>query len=104
MYGGVSLAVYINGVSQEFYHAFQGNGVYRLIKELIDSEIVVDIMSGSSAGGINGILLSYALCNGKDFTRCGDLWRNAADIRRLVRAPSNGTVKRYPRPGIVAIA
>ena len=90
MYGGVSLAVYINGVSQEFYHAVQGNGIYRLIKELTDSEIVLDIMSGSSAGGINGILLSYALCNGKDFTRCGDLWRNAADIRRLVRAPSNG--------------
>ena len=34
MYGGVSLAVYINGVSQEFYHAVQGNGVYSLIKEL----------------------------------------------------------------------
>src|SRR5678815_3934216 len=62
MYGGVSLAVYINGVSQEFYHAVQGNGVYHLIKELTDSEIVLDIVSGSSAGGINGILLSYALC------------------------------------------
>jgi patatin-related protein len=91
MYGGVSLAVYINGVSQEFYHAVQGNGVYRLIKELTDSEIVLDILSGSSAGGINGILLAYALCNGKDFTRCSDLWRNAADIRRLVRPPSNGS-------------
>ena len=77
MYGGVSLAVYINGVSQEFYHAVQGNGVYRLIKELTDSEIVLDILSGSSAGGINGILLAYALCNSKDFTRCGDLWRSA---------------------------
>src|SRR6266498_4269355 len=80
LYGGVSLAVYINGVSQEFYHAVQGNGVYRLIKELTDSEIVLDIVSGSSAGGINGILLSYALCNGKDFTRSQDLWRNSADI------------------------
>jgi patatin-related protein len=86
MYGGVSLAVYINGVSQEFYHAVQGNGVYRLIKELTDSEIVLDIVSGSSAGGINGILLSYALANGKDFTRCSDLWRNSADIRRLLRS------------------
>jgi len=91
MYGGVSLAVYINGVSQEFYHAVQGNGIYRLIKELTDSEIVLDILSGSSAGGVNGILLAYALCNGKDFTRCSDLWRNAADIGRLVRPPSNGT-------------
>jgi predicted acylesterase/phospholipase RssA len=89
MYGGVSLAVYINGVAQEFYHAVQGNGVYRLIKELTDSEINLDILSGSSAGGINGILLAYSLCNGKDFTRSADLWRNAADIRRLVRPPSN---------------
>jgi patatin-related protein len=86
MYGGVSLAIYINGVSQEFYHAVQGNGVYRLIKELTDSEIVLDIVSGSSAGGINGILLGYALANGKDFTRCSDLWRNSADIRRLLRS------------------
>lgn len=88
MYGGVSLAVYINGVSQEFYHAVQGNGVYRLIKELTDSEIVLDIISGSSAGGINGIMLGYALANGKDFTRCADLWRNSADIRRLLRPTS----------------
>jgi predicted acylesterase/phospholipase RssA len=90
MYGGVSLAVYINGVAQEFYHAVQGNGVYRLIKELTDSEIVVDILSGSSAGGINGILLSYALSNQKDFTRCAGLWRQSADIRRLVRSPKSG--------------
>jgi patatin-related protein len=90
MYGGVSLAVYINGVAQEFYHAVQGNGVYRLIKELTDSEIVLDIVSGSSAGGINGILLSYALCNGRDFTRCSALWRNSADVQRLLRVPSNG--------------
>lgn len=90
MYGGVSLAVYINGVAQEFYHAVQGNGVYRMIKELTDSEIVLDIISGSSAGGINGILLSYALCNGRDFTRCSALWRNGADVQRLLRTPSNG--------------
>jgi predicted acylesterase/phospholipase RssA len=81
----VSLAVYINGVSQEFYHAVQGNGVYRLIKELTDSEIVLDILSGSSAGGINGILLAYSLCNGKDFTQSQDMWRDAADISRLLR-------------------
>ena len=90
MYGGVSLAVYINGVAQEFYHAVQGNGVYKLIKELTDSEIVLDIISGSSAGGINGILLSYALCNGRDFTRCSALWRNSADVQRLLRVPTHG--------------
>src|SRR5688572_18485414 len=90
MYGGVSLAVYINGVAQEFYQAISGNGVYNLLKEVTDSEVVLDIVSGSSAGGINGIHLSYALANGKDFTPCAQLWRNAADIRRLVRSPFQG--------------
>src|SRR6185369_16467368 len=62
MCGGVSLAIYINGVSNEFYRAVRGRGVYGLVKELTDSNIVVDILSGSSAGGLNAILLSAALC------------------------------------------
>ncbi len=69
MYGGVSLAVYENGVAQELFRAVNGEGVYALLKELIDSDIVVDILSGTSAGGINGILLAYALTNNRDFRR-----------------------------------
>jgi hypothetical protein len=61
MYGGVSLAVYINGVAHEFFRAVRGRGVYRLIKALTDSDIIVDVISGTSAGGINGVMLSYAL-------------------------------------------
>jgi predicted acylesterase/phospholipase RssA len=57
MYGGISLAIYINGVSTEFFRAVRGNGVYKLIKCLTDSEIIVDIISGTSAGGINGIFI-----------------------------------------------
>lgn len=87
MYGGVSLAIYINGVSHEFFNAVRGQGVYRLIKELTDSEIVVDAISGTSAGGINGILLAYALCNEKDFGQASSLWRQHGDIRNLLRAP-----------------
>ena len=60
MYGGVSLAIYINGVSQEFFRAVQGKGIYKLLKRCFDTDIVVDIISGTSAGGINGILpVSY---------------------------------------------
>lgn len=87
MYGGVSLAIYINGVAHEFFNAVRGQGVYRLIKELTDSEIVVDAISGTSAGGINGILLAYALCNEKDFGQASTLWRQHGDIRSLLRAP-----------------
>jgi patatin-related protein len=87
MYGGVSLAIYINGVAREFFRAVRGNGVYKLIKALTDSDIVVDVISGTSAGGINGIMLAHALCNGKDFASCANLWRIDGDVRSLLRSP-----------------
>ena len=89
MYGGVSLAVYENGVAQEFFRAVKGEGVYKLIKKLTDSDIVVDIMSGTSAGGINGIMLGYALANDRDFTASASLWRNDGDILKLLRKKSD---------------
>ncbi|HBD07596.1 MAG TPA: hypothetical protein DCZ69_04995, partial [Syntrophobacteraceae bacterium] len=89
MYGGVSLAIYINGVAQEFFHAVRGRSVYRLIKALTDSDIVVDILSGTSAGGINGIMLAYALCNQKEFSPSAQLWRRDGDIRSLLHSPED---------------
>ena len=87
MYGGVSLAIYINGVAREFFRAVQGQGIYRLIKALIDADIVIDIISGTSAGGVNGIMLAYALCNQKDFGSTAQLWRNHGGIKDLLRSP-----------------
>jgi hypothetical protein len=85
MYGGVSLAIYINGVTHEFSRLVRGNGVYKLIKGLTDTEMVVDIISGTSAGGINGIFLAYALANDKDFGSMAQLWRDLGDIEKLLR-------------------
>jgi hypothetical protein len=45
VYGGVSLAIYINGVADELFRAHRGRGVYKLLKHLLDSDIVVDIIS-----------------------------------------------------------
>ncbi|HEV2708154.1 MAG TPA: patatin-like protein, partial [Pyrinomonadaceae bacterium] len=87
MYGGVSLAIYINGVAAEFFRAVRGRGVYKLIKALTDSDIIVDVISGTSAGGINGIMLAYALCNSKEFSASANLWRIDGDIRSLLRSP-----------------
>ena len=89
MYGGVSLAVYENGVAQELFRAVKGEGVYTFIKELIASDIVVDIISGTSAGGINGIFLGYALVNNRNFRECARLWREDGDILDLLRKPSD---------------
>ncbi len=85
LYGGVSLAVYENGVAQELFRAVHGEGIYGLVKDLTGSDIIVDIVSGTSAGGVNGIFLGYALANGLNFRAMSDLWRNEGDIRTLLR-------------------
>lgn len=89
LYGGVSLAVYENGVAQELHRAIRGDGVYGLVKELIDSEIMVDIISGTSAGGVNGIMLAHALACKRSFTESADLWRKQGDIFALLRPESD---------------
>ena len=89
MFGGISLAVYINGVANELFRASRGRGVYRLLKALTDSHVIVDILSGASAGGINSILLSTALCNETEFDDTGKLWRDQADIAKLLK-PRDG--------------
>jgi predicted acylesterase/phospholipase RssA len=94
MYGGVSLAVYINGVAHELFRAVRGRGVYRLIKRLTRSDISVDVLSGTSAGGINGIFLAYALCNQVEFGACAALWRKHGDIDRLLR-PTDAPPEEY---------
>src|SRR5713101_4000266 len=84
MYGGVSLAIYINGISQELFRAVKGAGVYKLLKSLIDTDIVVDIISGTSAGGINGLMLGFALANDKQFGETKTLWQEHGDLERLL--------------------
>ncbi|MBW4465941.1 MAG: patatin-like protein [Pegethrix bostrychoides GSE-TBD4-15B] len=90
VYGGVSLAIYMNGICREFYNAVRGRGIYKLVKALTDSDIVVDVISGTSAGGINGVLLSYALTNSNqhvavDFKNFAQIWRENGNIAELLR-------------------
>lgn len=92
IYGGVSLAIYINGVAQEFFRAVRGRGLYRLVKRLCDSDIVIDIISGTSAGGVNGVLLSYALANEREFADTASLWREHGGLDALMHDPSDKDV------------
>jgi Patatin-like phospholipase len=92
VHGGISLAIYIHGVCQEFYHAVRGRGIYKLVKALTDADLVIDAISGSSAGGINGILLSYAIANSTDrklvdFNEFASIWRNSGDLLKLLHKP-----------------
>jgi patatin-related protein len=93
VYGGISLAIYMHGICQEFYHAVRGRGIYKLVKALTDADLVVDVISGGSAGGLNGVLLSYALTNSDDrefvdFSSFAGLWRNSGEILRTLYQPN----------------
>lgn len=98
VYGGIALAIYMNGICREFYNAVRGRGVYKLVKALTNSDIVVDIISGTSAGGINGVLLSYALTNSTeeevvDFADFAKIWRESGDILKLMRKPGSSNLQ-----------
>jgi patatin-related protein len=92
LYGGVSLAVYMNGVTQEFLHLVRATAVdsptgtevvYRELAEIVRARFVVDIASGTSAGGINAIFLGKALANGQSLDPLAQLWLEEADLSRL---------------------
>lgn len=113
MYGGVSLAIYINGVAQELYNLVRASAtkpggdhtkkylfpdeelsgagkVYRQLSEMLNSRFVVDILSGTSAGGINAVFLAKALANGETFEQLRDLWIQEGDIGVLINDRESG--------------
>ena len=90
MYGGVSLAVYMNGIAREYFDLVRGRGVWGLFKRLADVDVVVDVLSGASAGGLNGLFLAYALCGQREFGTMVDLWRRRAGIESLLGDPASG--------------
>jgi patatin-related protein len=131
IYGGVSLAIYINGVVQEMLHMVRSTSplvcrlegsekVYRELACLVGdpqltpskvqstepgkaglrpreltssgheepaeprSRFIVDILSGTSAGGINAIFLAKALANGLSLDSLAEMWILDADMQYLL--------------------
>ena len=105
-YGGISLAVYMHGITKEIWrlagasHAFHDDGppaigsqaVYRdLLAEMeaigdIKVRVLVDIIAGASAGGINGVFLAQAIATGQSLDPLTDLWLTSADVEALIDA------------------
>ncbi|MBI4233194.1 MAG: patatin-like protein [Chloroflexi bacterium] len=98
LYGGVSLAIYIHGATLEFLRLVQAsegaavNGYTRLLQEA-STRATVDIISGASAGGINGVTLAKALCNGSSLEGLKQLWRQKADLSLLLHRPDTADPK-----------
>jgi uncharacterized protein DUF3376/patatin-like phospholipase len=105
LYGGVSLAVYIYGVvveAQRLLRAAEELNRARRSSEKLEklspyaralqaagiSDVKIDLLSGTSAGGINGILLAKALARCSDVEKTKDLWLDGGDIEQLLQPPS----------------
>ncbi|WP_374384480.1 patatin-like protein [Dongia sp.] len=104
LYGGVSLAVYIHGVTRELLnliraskllHAETGKvgdpgdstsvylDILRTLLPDVDLRIVIDLISGASAGGINGVMLARALAHDLPLDAHRELWLQNADVTQL---------------------
>lgn len=116
-YGGVSLAIYMHGTTKEVWklarasmrrHVAPGTVlppaddteiVYGALLEALapqlDLRILIDIVAGASAGGINGILLAQAISQGSDMEPLRDLWLDGADSDRLLEP--EGAAERFSK-------
>lgn len=103
-YGGVSLAVYMHGVTKELWKLarasrgfFGGEGalsgteqVYLRLLGQIEQEhslrlrVLTDIVAGASAGGINGVFLAQAIHSGQSLEPLTQLWLERADVDVLL--------------------
>jgi patatin-related protein len=121
-YGGVSLAVYMHGITREVWKlarasmrrhhhnpeslapASDSEAVYADLLAALEPNarlmVTTDIIAGASAGGINGILLAQAITTGQSLDPLRDLWLEGADSDRLLdpRAASRPTSKLWALP------
>ncbi len=108
MYGGVSLAVYIGGVARELLSVVRATAlgvgekkalagvqeltpvetIYRQCASNKDGElttrVAIDVISGTSAGGINGVFLAKALAQNLSMDSIVKLWVEEGDLSRLL--------------------
>ncbi|MDG2002511.1 MAG: patatin-like protein [Novosphingobium sp.] len=103
-YGGVSLAVYMHGVTKEIWKAVRASRAYRdgitvesgteaiyarLLGRIEEQHklrlrILTDIVAGASAGGINSIFLAQAIHSGQSLEPLTELWLERADVDILL--------------------
>lgn len=116
-YGGISLAVYMHGITKEIWHLARASrnfhadapppsdpmvSIYADLLSEIESRfglrlrIVIDIVAGASAGGINGIFLAQAIETGQSLEPLTDLWFSYADVEKLL-APDARPAARFTK-------
>jgi patatin-related protein len=112
MTGGVSLAIWMAGVAREINLLAQASQwrraggdfpagtrlsvpsvkslkLYRRLIDLLDTVVDVDILSGTSAGGINGALLAWSRVRGSDLGKLREIWMDLGALSELLREPTD---------------
>jgi len=122
-YGGVSLAVYMHGITKEIWRLAKASqavhsnddseaghtDVYsKLLRTIaadadVELRVLVDILAGASAGGINAIFLADAIATGRTLDPLTDLWLDSADVDCLLDS-GGGSMSRMAKLAAVPIA
>lgn len=89
--GGVSLAVWMGGVAHELDQLTRLGGAYGGLLRELGLSARVDVIAGTSAGGINGAALALSQVNQKaDLSTLRDLWAEQGRMETLLQKPFVG--------------
>lgn len=134
-FGGVSLAVYMHGITKEILKLVRASGAlhgitdrarrqsatffdvrdaadgeydtepvyFDLLREIggaVELRVIVDIIAGASAGGVNATMLARALAHDLPMGGLRDLWLQHADVAELLasEAKAGSWSKWFLRP------
>ncbi|SEF29698.1 patatin-related protein [Amycolatopsis pretoriensis] len=94
MVGGASLAVWMGGVASEtsqLLREARGSapaGLYRKLTGLLRADLSVDVLTGTSAGGVNAACLGLAEAFGSTPECLRDTWISTGSLDNLTRDPA----------------
>jgi patatin-related protein len=93
MRGGVSLAVWIGGAAVEIDHLCNGDvGFWAdVLHHSPYDDVIVDVIAGASAGGLNGVLLAASQQYGFRLDGVRGLWLDVGGLDDLVRRSSTAS-------------
>jgi patatin-related protein len=89
MTGGVSLAVWMGGTAHELNRLLRGDDpTYVELLKLTRTLPRIDVIAGTSAGGLNGALLAYAISQDSAVEKLRGLWLELGAFESLLRRPT----------------